>query len=468
MRERADSTRVMGEGAVWGLLWKFSLPCIVGMLVNALYNIVDRICIGYGVGEEGIAAVTVSLPLMMLMVAFSTLVGVGANTLFAIRMGEGRRRDTELILGNAFTLLVLFPAVASGVAIWGVDALLEAMGCSGQLLPLARPYAVIILAGSALSTTGHGLSHFLRSDGHPQSAMVAMLIGAGVNMALDPLFIFVFKWGVAGAAAATVIAQGCSFLWGLLYFLSPAANTRLMGNALRIRWRRIAGPFLVLGITPFALNVCFGLLNAVLNRSLQHYGGDQAIAVMGVLSAYMSLIFMPALGIGQGVPPLIGYNYGARKFGRVLEFYRASALLATLVMTAGWVLSQGFPEVIVRLFVADGSPLLGVAPRALRIYTSMFPLIGMPMMAGTLFQSIGKAWHAGFLSLSRQLIFFIPAMLLLPLVLPRLTGGGVSALDSVYCAAPVSDVISLAVAVVLTGRELRRMRRAAEEEEAAA
>ena len=459
MSERVDSTRQMGEGPVWGLVWKFSLPCMVGMVVNALYNIVDRICIGYGVGEDGIAAVTVSMPLMMLIVAFSTLVGVGANTLFAIRMGEGRRRDAELILGNAFTLLVLFPAAASAAAIFWVDGLLEAIGCSEGLLPLARPYAVIVLAGSALSTTGHGLSHFLRSDGHPQSSMAAMLIGAGANMLLDPLFIFVFKWGVAGAALATVIAQGCSFLWCFLYFLGPAANTRLMRNALRIRWRRIAGPFLVLGITPFALNVCFGLVNAVLNRSLQRYGGDQAIAVMGVLSAYMSLIFMPTFGIGQGVPPLIGYNYGARKYGRVLKFYRASALLATLLMTAGWVLSQGFPEVIVRLFVAEGSPLLGVAPRALRIFTSMLPLIGMPMMAGMLFQSIGKAWHAGFLSLSRQLIFFIPAMLVLPLVLPRLTGGALSALDSVYCAAPVSDAISLAVALVLTGREVRRMKR---------
>lgn len=448
----------MGTDSIPRLLLRFSLPCIVGMLVNSLYNVVDRMFIGYGAGDLGIAAVTISFPLMIIMVSFSTLVGVGSNTLFSIRMGEGRKEEAERILGNAFSLLFLFPAVASLAAIFWLDPLLRLVGCSETLLPQARAYAWVILAGSALSTTGHGLSHFLRSDGHPISAMISMLIGAVLNMVLDPLFIFVFGWGVAGAAWATVISQACSFLWCFLYFLQPTAHIRLRRAALRLDWRRIVGPFLILGFTPFAMNMCNSLLNIILNRSLQQYGGDQALAVMGILASYMSIIFMTAAGIGQGIPPLMGYNYGARKYRRVTAFFRHSVIWTTLLLTAGWVVSQLFPTTIMRFFVPATSPLIPLGDRALRIFTLAFPFIAFPMMAGTLFQSIGKPWHACFLALSRQMIFFIPALLICPPFLPRLLPS-LSPLDSVYASAPLSDILSFIVAIFFVRAEMRHFRK---------
>ena len=457
-RNAGDSTEQMGTDPIFRLLIRFSLPCIIGMVVNSLYNIVDRMFIGYGAGEMGIAALTVSFPLMMVMVSFSTLVGVGSNTLFSIKMGEGRKDLAERILGNAFVLLFAFPAVASVLAIFWLDPLLELMGCSEQLLPQARVYARIVLAGSALSTTGHGLSHFLRSDGHPVGSMVAMLIGAVVNTALDALFILVFGWGVAGAAWATVIAQGCSFLWCFLYFLRPAAHIRIRRSCLPLDWGRVVGPFLVLGITPFAMNLCNSLLNVILNRSLQRYGGDAALAVMGILASYMGIVFMTAMGIGQGVPPLMGYNYGARKFRRVMLFFRTAVALVTALMVVGWIVSQLVPGAIMRMFVAADSPLIPMGDRALRMFSLAFPVIGFCMMSGMLFQSIGKAWHAFFLSLSRQLLFFIPLLVACPAVLPRLTAR-LSQLDSVYLAAPLSDLLTFAVSVFFIRREMRIFRR---------
>ena len=453
-----DSTDQMGIDPPFRLLMRFSLPCVIGMVVNSLYNIVDRMFVGHGAGEMGIAAITVSFPLMMVMVSFSTLVGVGSNTLFSIKMGEGRKELAERILGNAFVLLFAFPAAAAVAAICWLDPLLRLMGCSDALLPLARTYAAVVLGGAALSTTGHGLSHFLRSDGHPVESMVAMLIGAIVNTALDALFILYFGWGVAGAAWATVIAQGCSFLWCFLYFLRPAAHIRLRRACLALDWRRVVGPFLVLGITPFSMNLCSSLLNVILNRSLQAFGGDNALAVMGILASFMSIVFMTAMGIGQGVAPLMGYNYGAKLYRRVLVFFHQAMWVVTGLMVAGWFVGQLAPGAVMRMFVDAGSPLVPMGDRALRMFTLAFPVIGYCMMSGMLFQSIGKPWHAFFLSLARQLVFFIPFLLVCPRVFPVLFGA-LSPLDSVYLSAPMSDVLTFLVSVAFVRREARIFRR---------
>ena len=453
-----DGTEQMGVDPPFRLLMRFSLPCVIGMVVNSLYNIVDRMFVGHGAGEKGIAAITVSFPLMMVLISFSTLVGVGSNTLFSIKMGEGRKELAERILGNAFVLLFAFPAAAAVAAVWWLDPLLRLMGCSDALLPSARTYAAVVLGGAALSTTGHGLSHFLRSDGHPVESMVAMLIGAVVNTALDALFILYFGWGVAGAAWATVIAQGCSFLWCFLYFLRPSAHIRIRRSCLAPDWRRVVGPFLLLGVTPFAMNMCNSLLNVILNRSLQRYGGDSALAVMGILASFMGIVFMTAMGIGQGVAPLMGYNYGARLYRRVAVFFRHATLVITGLMVAGWLVGQFAPGAVMRMFVDAASPLVPMGDRALRMFTLAFPVIGFCMMSGMLFQSIGKPWHAFFLSLARQLVFFIPFLLACPHALPALFAA-LSPLDSVYLAAPMSDLLTFAVSVAFVRREFGIFRR---------
>ncbi len=444
-----DATDQIGTERIGRLLLRFSIPAIVGMLVNALYNIVDRMFVGYGIGPQGIAGITISFPLMMATVSFSILVGVGANTLFSIRMGEGRKEEAERILGNAFGLLFFIPLAASLAGLFYLDPLLRLVGASEELMPYARPYAFIVLLGSALATTGHGLSHFVRSDGHPYVSMAAMILGAVVNTLLDPLFIFVFHWGIAGAAWATVLSQALSFLWCFAYFLSPKHGTRLRRRNLRLQFRPIVWPLLAIGFAPFAMNLANSLLNVILNRGLGRYGGDPAIAVMGILSAYMSLIFMPVFGLTQGAQPLMGYNYGARKPDRVRALFWTSAIAATAFMTLGWLVSQLFPVPILRLFVPSGSDLIPLGVRALRIFSLAFPIIAIPIVGGHFFQAIGKPVQATLIALSRQILLFIPFLLLFP----RFLG-----LDGIFAAAPASDLLTFLISLPLVSRQLRALR----------
>lgn len=442
----------MGTEPVLRLLVSFSLPCIIGMLVNALYNIVDRIFVGQGVGEQAIAATTVAFPLMLALISFSVLVGVGANTLFSIRLGEGDREATEVILGNALSLLILCPLVAFIPLVVWLDPLLRFLGASEEVLPMARTYSLVILAAAPVGTAGMGLSHFIRSDGHPRAAMVSMLIGGILNTVLDPLFIFAFRWGIAGAAWATVISQLASFAYCMAYFLSPRfPSTPLRRRALRLRWRTVVGPFLAMGFAPCAMNLANSLLNIVLNKSLVHYGGDTALAVMGILASYMGIIFTPVFGLMQGAQPLMGYNYGARHLRRVRGFFWGTFWISTAVLCVGTVLSQAFPRLLLRCFVRepDGA-LLGLGVRCLRLYTMAFPLIGFHICSGNLFQSMGRPVVASVLSLSRQVLLFIPCLVLLPLAW---------GLDGVFLAGPASDVLSFLLAVGLAWPILRGLRR---------
>jgi Na+-driven multidrug efflux pump len=279
--------------------------------------------------------------------------------------------------------------------------------------------------------------------------MGAMLVGAVANVLLDPLFIFVFHWGMAGAAWATVVSQGLSCAWSLAYFRSHRANTRLRLCNLRLDWRAVVRPMLAIGFAPFAMNLANSLLNVVLNRGLRQYGGDPAVAVMGILNSYMSLIFMPVFGIVQGAQPLMGYNYGARRYARVRQFFRVSAIAATALMVLGWMASQLLPAQIMRLFVPAASPLIPVGVRALRLFTLAFPLVGFQIMSGNLFQAIGRPIPAGLLALARQILLFVPFLL----VFPRFIG-----LAGIYLSAPASDILSFLLAWFLVSRQMRTLR----------
>ena len=446
----ANSTARIGTDSIGRLMLRFSIPAIIGMLVNALYNIVDRMFIGHGIGEMGIAAVTISFPIMLIMIAFSILIGVGANTLFSIRLGEGRHDEAERLLGNGLILLLLIPLIASIAALIWLDPLLRLLGAGESLLPTARTYARIILCGAALGTTGHGLSHFIRSDGHPQVSMIGMLIGGITNTVLDALFIFRFGWGIAGAAWATVIAQTLAFAWCFAYFLRPGAHTRIRRQHLRLNFRWTVLPILTIGVSPFIMNLANSLLNIVLNRGLHQYGGEKAVAVMGILMAYMSIIFMPCFGIAQGAQPLMGYNYGASLYHRVRRVFWLGATALTALMILGWITSQLFPRAILLLFVPADSDLIPMGTQALRVFTLAFPLIGFQIITGELFQAIGKPFHSGFLSLTRQVLLFIPFIL----IFPKFFG-----LPGIYAAAPASDVLTFCLAALLAVRELILLRK---------
>ncbi len=442
-----DRSHVMGEGSIPRLLLKFSVPAIVGMLVNALYNVVDRIFIGLGVGPLGIAGVTVGFPIMIVQMAFGMLIGMGATALISLRLGEKKKEEAERILGNALSLLVLVSlALAAAGLIW-LRPLLALFGASPAIMDQGREYLGVILAGSVFMGVGFGMNGFIRAEGNPRTAMLTMLIGAVLNTLLDPLFIFVFHLGVRGAAIATVISQAVSAAWVLGYFLRGRSLLKLRLPNLRLR-REIASGIVALGFAPFAMQLAASVLNAMLTRQLQHYGGDLAIAAMGIFFSLNMLIFMPVFGINQGAQPLIGYNYGARRFDRVRQTLRLAVAAATAVMLAGFAAVELFPSFLLRLFSRDSASLLAIGVPALRICMAALPIVGFQVVAASYFQAAGKARLSMLLMLSRQVLLLIPAIL----ILPRFLG-----LMGIYYSVPLADVGSALLTGACLLLELRRL-----------
>ncbi|MDR0965696.1 MAG: MATE family efflux transporter [Myxococcales bacterium] len=435
--------------AILPLLVRFSLPAIVGMLVNALYNIINRVFVGRTVGALGIAAISINFPIVLMMMASSVIVGVGANALFAIRMGEGRREQAEKVFGNAALLLFALPLVLSiGVALF-IDPLLLAIGASGETLPMAREYTLIVLLGAPFGSFSMGMTHFIRTDGHPRTAMSSQILGALINIALDGLFVLGMDKGIAGAAWATVIAQVVTTLYVLSYFLSRRATVKLRRKNLRLDLSQIVLPFLFLGLPHCAMQIASSFINTVLNRSLLQYGGNLAVSTIGIVMSANTILIMPLLGVAQGAQPILGFNFGARRFERVVATFRYACIAVTAYGLLTWALSLGFAPAIVRVFSKDDAELIALASQALPIFNFMLPVIGFQIITSTLFQSIGQPMKALLMSLSRQVIVLLPLLF----VLPRLFG-----LDGIYASFPSSDLLSAMLAAALGWREVRRLR----------
>ena len=439
----------MGEGSIPRLLLKFSVPAIVGMLVNALYNVVDRIFIGLGVGPLGIAGATVGFPIMIVQMAFGMLIGMGATALVSIRLGEKKKEEAERILGNALSLLVLVSlAIMTAGLVW-LRPLLSLFGASPAILSQSYEYVSVILAGSVFMGVGFGMNGFIRAEGNPRMAMLTMVIGAVLNTLLDPLFIFVFKMGVRGAAIATVISQAVSAAWVLSYLLGGRSLLKIRLANLKIS-REIAASIVALGFAPFAMQLAASVLNALLTRQLQRFGGDLAIAAMGIIFSLNMLILMPVFGINQGAQPLIGYNYGARRFDRVKQALRLAIGAATAVVTLGFAVVQLFPASLVRLFSRDSAELLSIGVTAIRLVLMTLPLVGFQIVAASYFQAVGKPRQAMLLMLSRQVLLLIPAIL----ILPRFFG-----LLGIYYAVPLADLGSALLTGTWLALELRKLGR---------
>ena len=297
------------------LLIKFSIPAIVGMLVNALYNIVDRIFIGNSVGSIGIGAIFVGSPVTLILMAFSTLVGVGANSLSSIRLGEDKKDEAELILGNAFVLLFIISSTLSVLGLTFIEPLLKIFGANENILPYSIAYLSIILIGAPFQSLGFGINNFIRGEGNPRVAMTTMLIGAILNVILDYTFIFIFDMGIKGAALATIIAQIVSAIWVISYFLGSKSMLKLKRKNIRLQ-KDIVKNILSIGLAPFSMHLASSMVTVILNNSLNTYGGDVAISSMGVIHSITMFILMPIFGINQGAQPIIGFNYGAKKYDR--------------------------------------------------------------------------------------------------------------------------------------------------------
>lgn len=442
-----NRSQEIGEAKISRLLVKFSVPAIIGMIVNALYNVVDRIFIGQGVGSLGIAGATVGFPIMQLQLAFGMLIGLGGNALVSIRLGEQRKAEAELVLGNAVVLLAGISLLLTLPGLIFLKPLLRFFAASPQSMPYAVDYMQVIIAGTVFPAVGFGLNHFIRGEGNPRMAMKTMFIGAGLNTLLDPFFIFVLHMGVRGAAIATVISQAASMLWVLRYFLGSESLLKIRRANLRLRRRIVAG-ISTTGSAPFAMHFMSSLIMVLLNNQLQRYGGDLAISVMGILQSIAMLFLMPMFGINQGSQPIIGYNFGAQRFDRVRHTVRLATMAASMVAVAGFLVAMLFPEMLFRLFNPRDPALIAMGKHAMRMFFLMMPLIGFQVVSASYFQAVGKPKEAMFLALSRQLIFLIPALLLLP---------PVYGLDGIWLVSPVSDFFAAVVAATLLSRELRHL-----------
>ena len=432
-----DKSKQLGEMKVSKLLMKFSIPAIVGMLVNALYNVVDRIFIGNGVGSLGIAGITIAFPVMLIMMAFSMLIGIGANSLVSIRLGQNRKEEAQGIFGNAVSLLILSSLTLSIIGLVGLEPLLKLLGASEQILPYARDYLQIILIGGVFQSIGMGMNNFIRSEGNPKIAMYTMLIGALINTILDPIFIFGFNWGMKGAAFATIISQAVSAIWVFQYFLSGNSLLKIHKKDLKLKIPIIRG-ILALGAAPFAMQIAASIQNFIMNTSLAAYGGDIAISGMGVVISIMTLMVMPIFGITQGVQPIIGYNYGAKKYDRVKEAYKLAVIFATSIVIVGWLITRLFPEQLVSMFNSEDAQLIAFGTIAIKRFMMFLPFIGFQIVSSNYFQAVGKPKHSALLGLSRQVLILIPALI----ILPKFFG-----LEGVISAGPLADIFS----TVLTG-----------------
>jgi putative MATE family efflux protein len=423
----------LGVAKISKLLVKFSVPAIVGMLVNALYNIVDRIYIGNSpsLGAYGIAGITIAFPIMIILLSIGLLFGVGGATLFSIRLGQKKYQEAEQTLGNAFSLLVLSGLLFMVLGEVFLTRILALFGASEQVLPYALSYMRYIFFGAVFQIVSIGMNHFIRADGNPRVAMLTMFMGAGINTLLDPLFIFGFNMGMEGAALATVIAQAISSIWVVSYFLGKRSRNKLHLVNLRPR-KTVIATIVSLGLPSFLMQLANSLLNVVLNKSLVFYGGDMAISAMGIINSLQTILVMPVVGINQGAQPLISYNYGAKKYPRVKEAVKLAILAATVVVSVGYLCTRLFPRQLVSLFNRDPE-LLKFGSFALSRWLLLMPLVGFQMIGANFFQAVGRPRSAMLLTLSRQVLFLIPAIL----VFPRIWG-----LEGLLYAAPVADLLS--------------------------
>lgn len=427
-----DRSKQLGEEKIWKLLLDFSVPAIVGMLVNALYNIVDRIFVGRGVGRLAIAGITIGFPLMIILMAFTLLVGLGATALISIRLGEGRKEEANHIMANALVLLII---IMLGLTVFGLiflEPILKIFGASADVMPYAKDYMRIILMGATFHGIGFGINNIIRAEGNPNIAMLTMLIGAVLNTILDPIFIFIFKWGVQGAAIATVISQAVSSIWVLAYFFNGKGTLKVRKENLSLKKDVVLGIFSI-GFAPFMMQLAASTVAAILNSQLKTFGGDIAISAMGIVNSISTIILMPIFGINQGSQPIIGFNYGAGQYDRVKRAFKYASMAATSLVILWYGIINLFPMGLVSLFAKGDSDLIDLGVNGLKIFFAVLPIIGFQIVSTIYFQAVGKPKQAAILSVSRQVLFLIPALL----ILPRYFG-----LNGVWAATPVSDVLS--------------------------
>lgn len=442
---KENNPHILGEAPIGKLLVEYSIPAIIGMTLTSLYNIIDSIFIGHGVGALAISGLAITFPLMNLLVAFCTLVGVGGATLSSIRLGQKDKKGAEDILGNVAILCVINAIFYGGLAFIFLEPILFFFGASEATLPYARDFMQVILLGSPISYVMIGLNNIMRATGYPQKAMLSSMLTVGCNIILAPIFIFVLNWGIRGAALATICSQFIGMLWVLYHFYSPKTYIRFQRHSMRLKQHIIANIFAI-GMSPFVMNVCACCIVIFINNRLLNYGGDMAIGAFGILNRIQMLFVMIVMGITMGMQPITGYNYGAQHFDRVKRTLKLGITAGCIITTLGFIIGELFPGVFVGMFT-DNHELTDEATLALRIGILSFPVVGAQIVITQFFQSIGKARISIFLSLSRQLLFLLPGLAFLP---------PFYGVEGVWFSMPLSDALAFAVAALMLAYHYKR------------
>ena len=466
----ALATDRLGTSSILKLLIEFSVPAIIMMTFNALYNIVDSVFLGQAVGEAGIAVTTLAFPIMTILMGLSALAGQGGNALAAIQLGEDRVDAVERTVGNTVLLLIIIAGIIFVAGIVLIDPLLALVGTTPELYDMAKLFVQIVMLGFIFQCVGMGANNFLRTEGKPMLALGTSMLGTAMCIVFNYLLVMVMGLGVAGSAVATIIGQGCGMvpvIWYLMRGKDAPFHLRLRCMKPDVR---LWGTILSLGIASFIMQVANAIINTILNQTLAYYGAldpvgaSGALAAIGLAGRVNGFAFMPAIGVLMGAQTLIGYNYGARNWDRVLKSYWLGVLFSTAIITFFFVLIHVIPSQIVQLFGVQGE-LEQFAIYALQVMTAMFPLVGFQMMSSNYFQSTGQPLKASLLSLTRQVLFLIPLLLLLPRFLPSVLD--VTALQAVCFTYPFADTLSIITTAAFIIPEIMKLRRRAREDAAA-
>lgn len=437
----------LGTENIGKLLMQYAVPAIIAMTASSLYNMVDSIFIGHGVGTMAISGLALTFPLMNLAAAFGSLVGVGAATLISVKLGQKDYDTAQRVLGNVFVLNILLGVAFTVIVMAFLDPILYFFGGSDETVGYARDYMYIILLGNTITHLYLGLNAVLRSSGHPQKAMYATIATVIINTILDPVFIYGFGWGIRGAAIATIVAQIISLMWQLWIFSSKEELLHFHRGIFRLK-RKIVFDSLAIGMSPFLMNMAACFIVILINQGLKKYGGDLAIGAFGIVNRLVFIIVMIVMGLNQGMQPIAGYNFGAKQYERVTKTLKLTIIYATGVTTFGFIIGMLFSDTVVGIFTSDAE-LIELSAKGLRIVVMFFPIIGFQMVTANFFQSIGMASKAIFLSLTRQMVVLPPCLL----ILPRFFGAA-----GVWYSMPISDLLASLIAGTMLVWQFRKFR----------
>lgn len=453
MMHNEDKTKELEVKSIKSLLVAYAMPAVVSQIIAAVYNIVDRIFIGQGVGALAIAGLAITFPIMNIIHAFGSLIGVGSSARMSIVLGKKDIPWAEKILGNSTIFTLILSGIVMILSYLFLNDILQLFGATSETVAYARDYMVIVLPGMFLTTLTFNLTGLIRSSGYPTKSMFILAGGALINIVLDPIFIFVFEWGIAGAAWATTISMAISSLWSILHFCKPNAFIRFRMHAWSPKLY-IFRNILLIGMSPFLMNVAAAGVVAVLNAQLIRYGGDMAVGAYGIVNSFMNFLVLLILGVCQGMQPIAGYNYGAGHAHRLKEVYILTMKVCVCLGIVGALLGCFLPVSIARCFTHDNALLL-ISRQALPLLSVMSPLIGFTICTSNFFQSIDKPWIAIVTSLSRQVIFLVPLCIFLPFCFLNTTHGG---LQGVWVACTCSDVLGALLSATLLSTQRKVFR----------